>query len=572
MLSPKPLWKKLLAYIPPPTRAIIRIISYGLVGGGTAVALMQAVHGFYDYTLGALAVAGRMAFVGGSLLLMVCCTLLVGFLLTKAQNDSPGSGIPQLKAAYWNDLGYLPGRSTFIKFIANVLSLGGGVSLGQEGPAVFLSGAAASFFANRTGISKPRLRLPAIAGAAAGLAAAFNTPLAAITFVLEEIIGDLNSRFLGSVLLAAVVGAFVTHAVIGRQPAFVLPNISDPSWPVMFIVPIVATLASLGGVFFQRAVIIWRLKVKFEYGVKPWLRPLVGGLITWSIGVPVFLLTGQTGIFGVGYHDLATALSEGIPWAVATILVIGKIAATIAAYAWGGAGGIFSPTLFIGAMVGLSVAGVTTYWLPISAGETTLLACVGMCCCLGAVVRTPLTALLMIFEMTHQFSMIPALMIGTIISQAMTRLAGKHNFYETILAQDGHELSTISPPRDLETWQNQSVAVIANWKPVILTDLSVPELQKALTRYPFQIFPVELGGVYAGVALRQEMQNAVRDGHPPQLHDAATGSDTGSIRSLADQMVQSSAPIGILLDAEQCRVIGLVTLHDVLRAQIRIAE
>ena len=147
---------------------------------------------------------------------------MVGYLLNSFSPAASGSGIPQLKLAFWKDFGLVPWRVVWVKFIAGMLSIGGGCSMGREGPSVQLAGGVASNLAGLTGEAKQNRRWPQRPGAAAGLAAAFNTPLAAMTFVLEEIIGDLNSRLLGGVLLASVLGALAVHGIIGKQPAFIL--------------------------------------------------------------------------------------------------------------------------------------------------------------------------------------------------------------------------------------------------------------------------------------------------------------------------------------------------------------
>ncbi len=155
-----------------------------------------------------------------------------------------GSGIPQVKLAFWKEFGHSPRRIAAIKFFARIISIGGGQSLGREGPAVQIGSNLASSLARLLGVSKQNKRAASAAGAAAGLAAAFNAPLASVAFVLEEVIGDLNSRSLGPVLLAAVVGAFVVHAFIGPQPAFALPKINEPIWRAYLLMPFSAAMAA----------------------------------------------------------------------------------------------------------------------------------------------------------------------------------------------------------------------------------------------------------------------------------------------------------------------------------------
>lgn len=553
-------------------RDLLRTLLYGVAAGGCAAAFLLLTNALYRLTFVRLAAKGWWVFLPWSLLVVVVSSLAVGFMLSKLCREAAGSGIPQLKAAYWNDLGYIPWRAAWVKFVAGIVSIGGGASLGREGPSVFMSAASVSLLSGRMGVPKQGRRHPAATGAAAGLAAAFNTPLAAITFVLEEVIGGFGSRFLGSVVLASVAGAFVAFALIGKQPAFTLPNIPGVRWHIYLLVPLVAVLASLAGILFQKRTLSLRRGVRSRSRIPRWAQPLMGGLIVWALGSVVFMATGKLGVFSLGYDDLSDALVNGLAWKTAALLLCAKLLATIASYGWGGCGGIFSPTLFLGGMAGFAVAGLAGLWMPVSRGEEILLACVGMSSCFGAVVRAPFTGLLMIFEMTHQFELVPALMIGTVIAQAIARRAGHENFYEAILQQDGYELSRISAPRDLESWQTRPVRVIMNPKPVVAADLSAAALRTLLQEHPFRLFPVETGGRYSGVVSRQAAEEAVRAGAAPPVLAAASCAQDTPIRDVAQRMVQAPVTMAVIVDEETGSVKGLLTLHDLVRAQISLAE
>lgn len=412
-----------------------------LAGAAVAIIFLKGTRQLYAAIYPVLARQSAGCFLAGSLAAIVLSSLLVGLLLVRLDPSAAGSGIPQLKAAYWNNGGCLPWRAAWVKVVAGIVSLGGGASLGREGPTVHAAGAAASSLAGALGVKPPRRRAACVAGAAAGLAAAFNTPLAAITFVLEEIVGDIDSRHLGPALPAAVTGAFCTWAAVGRHPAFSVPALdsSPASWRAYLLTPPAAGLAALAGIAFQRLALRCRRRVLAGRRLPPVLRPLAGGLGVWVLGAGVFLATGRLGVFSLGSDDLADALAGNLAWRVALLLLLAKLAATAIAYAWGGCGGIFAPTLFFGAMAGLVVAGaVSALGLALDADTSLLLALVGMSACFGAVVRAPLTALLMVFEMTHRYETVPALMIGMVVSQALARLfGGPFNFYDAILWQDG---------------------------------------------------------------------------------------------------------------------------------------
>ncbi|MGI8955325.1 MAG: chloride channel protein, partial [Chthoniobacterales bacterium] len=183
--------------LPESSRSILLTGIYGLVGGLAAVVFELGINWIYLSTFVALSHRTPTVFLLGTLAVVVGCSLGGGWLMSSVDQGAAGSGIPQLKFAFWQDFGLIRLRTVFVKFFAGLLHVGGGMSLGREGPSVFIAGGVASELSGRLGIPKQRRRRPTAAGAAAGLAAAFNTPLAAITFVLEEIVQDLNSPLVG---------------------------------------------------------------------------------------------------------------------------------------------------------------------------------------------------------------------------------------------------------------------------------------------------------------------------------------------------------------------------------------
>ena len=291
-------------------------------------------------------------FLLGSLAVIVACSLGGGWLMFRVDQSAAGSGIPQLKFAFWQDFGLVRLRTIVVKFFAGLLHVGGGMSLGREGPSVHIAGGVASELSGLLGVPKQRRRRPAAAGAAAGLAAAFNTPLAAITFILEEIVQDLNSPLVGSVILASVLGAFMVHAIIGKNPAFVLPQIEGATWRAYLGVPLASAFASLVGIAFQRATLRLRGFSKNWIALPRWIHPLLGGLTVWLLGAGIFLWSGHLGVFGLGYDDLSALLHGQIPWLLIVAFLFAKWISTVACYGWGGCGGIFAPLLFLGAAAG----------------------------------------------------------------------------------------------------------------------------------------------------------------------------------------------------------------------------
>jgi CIC family chloride channel protein len=437
---------------------------------------------------------------------------------------------------------------------------------------VQLAGGLASNFAGVLGEAKQARRLAAAAGAGAGLAAAFNTPLAAVTFVLEEIIGDLNSRLLGSVLLASVIGAFVVHGLVGKQPAFALTGVESPAWLTYAVTPLIAASGALIGAVFQRWTLALRARRRRFRHVPAWIRPSLGGVVTWMLGATVFVSTGRLGVFGLGYDDLSSGLSHELTWKIAGVLLAAKLVATVACYGLGGCGGIFSPTLFLGGMCGVCFAGLMAMVMPLSAPDQLALTVVGMSACLGAVVRAPVTGILIVFEMTHEFSLVPALMIGALVSETISRRMNRHNFYDALIRQDGHEIEHVKPPRDLQAWQQLPVSAIANFRPVLFSNLGPEELSKTLKSYPYQRFPVVQAGSVAGILTRKEAESALAEKRSVKLEKAVTCLPTQTIQELQALLIDSTALMVVLLDQPAGKILGLVTLHDLLRAEVSVAK
>ena len=560
-----------LQRLPKQSRAVLQTCLCGLGAGASAVFFQLGINWVYRLGLGKLSHQSTSTFLIGSLAIIVVSSLLMGWLLNSFCREAAGSGIPQLKLAFWKDFGTVPWRVAWVKFVAGIVSIGGGQSLGREGPSVQLAGAVSSNLAGLAGEAKQNRRLASAAGAAAGLAAAFNTPLAATTFVLEEIIGDLNSRLLGGVLLASVLGALVVHGVIGAQPSFTLTGAAAPSWVGYLLTPVVAAMAGLVGVYFQKASLGLRGRMKSTRRVPGWLLPLAGGLITWGLGVAVFERTQRLGVFSLGYDDLSSALAGDIGWQLATVLLVAKFIATFTCYGFGGCGGIFSPTLFFGGMTGVVLAGLVGLEWPMARADTLTLAVVGMSACLGAVVGAPVTGILIVFEMTHEFALVPVLMIGALVSQAISRKMNRENFYDALLTQDGHHIEHVRPPRDLQSWQQFPVSAIANFRPVIIRDPTPAKLQDILKLHPYQRFPVVQGDKLTGILTRREAEAALRENRTPKLESVTTCLPHQTVRKLQGLLVESPSNFVVLVDDDGGKILGVITLHDLLRAEVEKA-
>ena len=223
-------------------------------------------------------------------------------------------------------------------------------------------------------------------------------------------------------------------------------------------------------------------------------------------------------------------------------------------------------------MCGIFITGLFGQVFDLETSAYVLLAVVGMSACLGAVVRAPVTGILIVFEMTHEFTLVPALMLGALISSAISRRLSPENFYEEILLQDGHNLDHVIPPRDLRSWQQLPVSAIATFKVVSATDLDHGTIKELLQQYPYQRFPVIEEGQLKGILTRTHASEALESHSLPRIEKAIFCIPTETIRELQFRLIESTTGFVSVLDRKDGKMIGLVTLHDLLRAEVSITK
>ena len=223
-------------------------------------------------------------------------------------------------------------------------------------------------------------------------------------------------------------------------------------------------------------------------------------------------------------------------------------------------------------MAGASLAGLIDLVYPLSTAGHLTLAVVGMCSCLGAVVRAPVTGLLIVFEMTHEFAMVPALMVAGLISIAISKKFTKHNFYDEILAQDDQEVEKVMPPRDLRSWQETPVSRAANFRPILLRSLDVETLKNTLLESDHERFPVVIDLKLQGVITRERMQRVIENGEEPIIDPVATCRREATIREIQHLIIESPTNMVIIIGGLDAVPIGIMTLHDILRAEIMFTK
>ncbi len=368
-----------------------------------------------------------------------------------------GSGIPQVKVAFTNSFGKISLKETVGKFVLCVLQLGVGASLGVEGPTVHICAGVSSLLARAAKLSPKDCRRMTSVGMSAGIAAAFNAPIAAVTFTLEELVGNLDQTMLSGVIVAAALAAVVENKVLGAHPIFHVPHhyeLTNPSSLIWYA--LLGLLAALVSVTFTDSLLWLRAWFKRLHSVPKWVHPALGGAATGSFAVVALAFFHVNGIAGDPYQTLTMALTGATSLTVAAMMVLCvlKLAATVTSYASGGAGGIFAPALYMGGMLGGAVGYLDVAVFHHSADSIGAFAVVGMGAVFAGVVRAPMTSVLIIFEMTGGYGLILPLMIANMSAFALARHWRHTAVYDALLEQDGIFLhrgnrppSAPSPPR-----------------------------------------------------------------------------------------------------------------------------
>jgi CIC family chloride channel protein len=434
-----------------------RLLGVTIVAGGlcglAAVAFHLAVIRFEGLFIDVANASPHWAF--WTILTPTLGGLVAGLGLTYFFPNSAGSGIPQVKVAYTLRSGLVPIKDAIGKFLLCSLQIGTGASLGLEGPTVQICAGVSSQIARLARLNPENQRRMASVGMAAGIAAAFNAPIAAVTFTLEELIGDLDQTMLAGVIVAAALAAVVEHTILGENPIFhvnhnyTLTNASSLVWYALL-----GLLAALVSVAFTDSLLFMRAQFKKLDAAPRWVHPAMGGLATGCLAVTGLALFHLNGIAGDPYKTLTLALTGSmglLPVQAMAAFCLLKLLATVSSYSSGGAGGIFAPALFMGAMLGGSVGYIDVAVFHHSADSIGAFAVVGMGAVFAGIIRAPMTSILIIFEMTGGYGLVLPLMIASMSSFALARRWRHTPVYEALLAQDGIHLptgksTTILPP------------------------------------------------------------------------------------------------------------------------------
>ena len=517
----------------------------------------------------------RLYPAGGSpwrrLLVPVAGSAIMGYLLYRFFPDARGSGVPQTKAALYARGGHISLGTVIGKFFCTSATLASGIPLGREGPAVQVGAGIASVLGRKLGLRPEKVKALIPVGAAAAIAAAFNTPLAAVLFALEEVVGDLHAAVLGSVVLASATSWAMLRLLLGNNPLFQVPQYQLVHPGEFGIYAILGVAGGFVSVAFTK-LLLW-MRARFLRFPKRtvWFQPVVGGFTVGIMGwfVPQLL--------GVGYKHVGEVLNGGMALRLMIVLLVLKLAAVAISYASGNAGGIFGPSLFLGAMLGGIVGNVANHLLPSYVGTPGAYALVGMGTAFAGIVRAPMTSVVMIFEITRDYAVIVPLMISNLVSFYISSKFQERPIYEVLAQQDGIHLPR-AETRQLEG-QRLVAQAMRNATETLSAEMTVQEALERFNSSEFQSWPVcEERGVI-GVVRLQDLKRGNNDGLGSRRLSEIL--DTGefphvhadhSLHMALDRMGASQLDVLPVVSRANVHYLeGVVTLQDVL-AQYGVAE
>jgi len=369
--------------------------------------------------------------------------LVIAVLVIHVFPLARGSGVNQTKAALYIYNGYIPLRTAIGKFITAALAIGSGHSLGPEDPSLQIGASLASALGRRMRLSRDRMRLIAPVGAAAGLAAAFNAPISAVLFVIEEVIGRWTAGILGSVVLSAVSSVVVTRWFLGSESLFRIPAVQLERPSELVAYSILGVVGGFASVAFSSGIETLRPWCKALPRWTQYLQPAVAGLLIGIIAV-----LGAPQVMGAGYVYIDEAMHGQFTWQMLGILAGLKIVATLLSFVSGTPGGMFAPTLFIGAMLGAAVGGAEHVLLPHLSGSPGTYALVGMGVLFAGFLRAPMTSVFMVLEVSGNYSIILPVMVANTFAYLISRGLRPVPIFDVLTRQDGLDLPSMEEQRE----------------------------------------------------------------------------------------------------------------------------
>lgn len=500
-------WRRRLAAIARSSQLyFILAIVIGVIAGLAVVAFRWVIAVLEAHLLGP--VAGRNPL--RSILAPTITGVGIAVLVLRLFPGARGSGVNQTKAALYIYDGYIAFRTVVGKFITAALAIGSGQSLGPEDPSLQVGAGLASLFGRRMQLSRAHQRLLAPLGAAAGLAAAFNAPIAAVLFVIEEVIGRWSSGVIGAVVLAAVSSTVVARAFFGDHPLFQAPPFQLRHVSELGAYAVLGIIGGFASLLFVKLVAWLMQRLQALPRSTQFFQPAAAGLVIGVVGI------WFPQIMGAGYGAINQAMGGAYLWPMLAGLSLLKIGATALSFTSGAPGGMFAPTLFIGAMMGGAVGGVEHMLLPHLTAPVGVYALVGMGTAFAGILRAPMTSVFMVVEVSGSYDIVLPLVISNALAYFISRRWQPTPIFDLLTQQDGIALPSMEERREeqvlhVEDAMRPAVSAGGRGIPVIAAERPVREAWMLAQTAPRRFVLVDGGhGAWYGVTLDQLAPLVVR--------------------------------------------------------------
>ncbi len=455
----------------------------------------------------------------------VAAGLLYGPLVHFFAREARGHGVPEVMYAVARRGGRIAPQVAGVKALASALCIGGGGSVGREGPIVQIGAALGSTFGRLLKITEPRMKVLVACGAAGGISATFNAPLAGVFFAMELILADFTAQSFGMVVVASVTASVIGRAVLGNTAFLQLPPFAVTNLSQYALFALLGLLAGVAGVTFTRILYLVEDVCDRLWHGPEWLRPAIGG---FALGGLLLVLPEM---YGVGYPVLGKSIAGAYTVGFLVVLLFGKMVASSLTIGIGGSGGVFAPSLFIGAMLGSAYGQLLHAIAPGTSGSPGVYALIGMGAVFAGAARAPITAVIILFELTGEYTIILPMMVAIVLASAISHVMARDSIYTVKLRRRGIDLS-VSP--QAERMAAMTIGQIMEPVGLCLPDsATMRDAADLISRAPHGQLPVlDARGRYRGIATAQAVADTLADGE----HDLAT---VASIVELPDAVTVS---------------------------------
>ncbi len=485
---------------------LILSVFIGIFSGLAVVCFRFAIDWWRIYLLG----SGAELSTWRLLLAPTIAGLVIAVITIHVFPLARGSGVNQTKAALYIYNGYIPFRTAIGKFLTASLAIGSGHSLGPEDPSLQIGASLASLIGRRMKLSRDRMRLIAPVGAAAGLAAAFNAPISAVLFVIEEVIGRWTAGILGSVVLSAVSSVVVMRSFLGSESLFRIPPVELRRPSELIAYAILGIVGGCASVAFASGIGALRPRFRDLPQWTQYLQPAAAGLLIGIIAV-----LGAPQVMGAGYEYMDEAMHGQFTWQFLAILAGLKIVATLLSFVSGTPGGMFAPTLFIGAMLGAAVGGAEHALLPHLHWSPGTYALVGMGVLFAGFLRAPMTSVFMVLEVSGNYSIIVPVIVANTFAYVISRALQPTPIFDVLTRQDGLELPSMEELREENILRVEDAMHVSS-DPVLEGEERIDRAHEILKNGGYPVLLVRLKpGDWSGIT-REELDRLIREGKGSQ--------------------------------------------------------